>query len=45
LGRLKTRVDSALAGQAKLDSYSQAHLQETSARITKVMDAKMLVAP
>jgi hypothetical protein len=45
LGRLKTRIDSLLTGQAKLDSYTQAHLAETSARITKVIDARMLVSP
>ena len=31
--------------QAKLDAYTQNHLQETSARIAKVVDAKMLVSP
>jgi hypothetical protein len=45
LGRLKTRIDSLLSGEAKLDSYTRAHLQESSARITKVLDARMLVAP
>ena len=45
LGRLKTRIDTQLAGEAKLDSYSRAHLEETSARITKVVDARMLVSP
>jgi hypothetical protein len=45
LGRLKTRIDSMLTGEAKLDSYSKAHLEETSARITKVVDARMLVSP
>jgi hypothetical protein len=45
LGRLKSRIDSLLTGQAKLDSYTRAHLEETSARITKVVDARMLVAP
>ncbi len=45
LGRLKTRIDSMLTGQAKLDTYSKAHLEETSSRITKVMDAKMLTSP
>jgi hypothetical protein len=45
LGRLKTRIDSLLAGEVKLDSYTRAHLEETSARITKVVDARMLVAP
>ena len=39
LGRLKTRIDTLLAGEAKLDSYTRAHLEETSARITKVVDA------
>lgn len=45
LGGLKTRIDSLVNGQVKLDSYSKAHLQETSARIAKVLDAKMLVSP
>jgi hypothetical protein len=45
LGDLKTRIDSLLGGQVKLDSYSKAHLQETSARIAKVMDARMLISP
>jgi hypothetical protein len=45
LGRLKSRIDSMLTGQAKLDSYTRAHLEETSARITKVVDARMLVSP
>jgi len=34
-----------LTGQAKLDAYTQNHLQETSARIAKVMDARMLISP
>jgi hypothetical protein len=29
----------------KLDSYSRAHLEESSARIAKVVDAKMSVSP
>ena len=45
LGKLKTRIDALVNGQVKLDSYSKAHLQETSARIAKVMDARMLVSP
>jgi hypothetical protein len=45
LGKLKSRVDSVLNGQVKLDAYSQNHLQETSARIAKVMDARMTVSP
>ncbi len=45
LGKLKSRIDTMLAGQAKLDAYTQDHLQETSARIAKVVDARMLVSP
>ena len=45
LGKLKSRIDTMIAGQAKLDAYTQDHLQETSARIAKVADAKMLVSP
>jgi hypothetical protein len=45
LGKLKTRIDSLAGGPVKLDSYTKAHLQETSARIAKVMDARMLVSP
>ena len=45
LSGLKSRIDSLVNGQAKLDAYSKAHLQETSARIAKVLDAKMLVSP
>jgi hypothetical protein len=45
LARLKSRIDTQLAGEAKLDSYTRAHLEETSARITKVVDARMLMSP
>jgi Met-zincin len=45
LTRLKGRIDVLLAGEVKLDSYSRAHLEETSARVTKVLDARMLVGP
>jgi hypothetical protein len=45
LARLKGRIDVLLAGEVKLDGYSRAHLEETSARITKVLDARMLVGP
>ena len=44
-GVAEVGIDSMLNGQAKLDAYSQDHLQETSARIAKVVDAKMLVSP
>ncbi|MCC7475998.1 MAG: zinc-dependent metalloprotease [Pirellulales bacterium] len=45
LGKLKTRIDDFTKGPVKLDSYSKAHLEETSARIAKVLDARMLVSP
>jgi hypothetical protein len=45
LGSLKKRIDSLTSGQTKLDSYSKAHLEETSARIAKVLDSKMFVSP
>ena len=45
LGKLKKRIDTLVDGQKKLDDYSKAHLQETSARIAKVMDARMLTSP
>jgi hypothetical protein len=45
LTRLQGRMDQLLAGDVDLDTYSQAHLQETSARITKVIDATMLATP
>jgi hypothetical protein len=45
LNKLKSRIDTMLAGQVKLDAYTQDHLQETSARIAKVVDARMLVTP
>ena len=37
------RLDAHRPGQAR--RYTQDHLQETSARIAKVVDAKMLVSP
>jgi hypothetical protein len=46
LGNLKKRIDSLTGnGQIKLDSYTKAHLDETSARIAKVMDARMFTMP
>ena len=42
--RLKTRIDQILASDLKLDGYSRAHLQETSSRITKVLDARMMIS-
>jgi hypothetical protein len=45
LTALKKRIDSLLDRDVKLDSYSRAHLEESSARIAKVVDAKMSVSP
>ncbi len=45
LGKLKSQIDALASGPAKLDSYSSAHLAESSARIAKVMDAKMFTSP
>ena len=45
LTRLQGRVDQLLAGDLELDAYSKAHLQDTTARITKVLDATMLTSP
>jgi hypothetical protein len=45
LSRLKTRIDALLGSGITLDTYTQAHLEETSARITKVLDSRMLTSP
>jgi hypothetical protein len=45
LAALKKRIDALLDRDMKLDSYSRAHLEESSARIAKVVDAKMSVSP
>jgi hypothetical protein len=45
LTALKKRIDALLDRDVKLDSYSRAHLEESSARIGKVVDAKMSVSP
>jgi hypothetical protein len=45
LGSLKSRIDKLTGGPVKLDSYTKAHLQETSARIAKVLDARMFTSP
>ena len=44
LASLNQRMKSLLENQAiagKLDAYSRAHLQESSARIRKVLDARL----
>ncbi|WP_231943658.1 zinc-dependent metalloprotease [Aeoliella mucimassa] len=46
LGRLKGMIDKFLeANGEKLDRYSQAHLEETSARIERVMDSRFEARP
>ncbi|MEX2167966.1 MAG: zinc-dependent metalloprotease [Pirellulales bacterium] len=45
LTRLKSRIDGVLGGSAKLDDYTRAHLTESSARIAKVVDARMSATP
>jgi Met-zincin/Domain of unknown function (DUF5117) len=45
LTALRKRIDALLERDVKLDSYSRAHLEESSARIGKVLDAKMSVTP
>jgi hypothetical protein len=46
LAALKARIDNLLGRNVKLDAYSRAHLQESSRRIDKVLDAKLtLPAP
>jgi hypothetical protein len=44
LTSLKGRIDNLLAKNAKLDSYSRAHLQESASRIQKVLDAKLTLS-
>ncbi len=41
LGEIEARMNAAMAGQAKLDPYTLAHLKENAARIRKVLDARL----
>ena len=43
LSDLQARIDAVLAknGELKLDPYSRAHLAESSARIKKVLEARL----
>ena len=41
LAELKAKMDKALAGDLNLDTYTKAHLQESSSRIAKVLDARL----
>jgi hypothetical protein len=42
---LKGRIDTITSGDFELDAYSRAHLEESSAKIHKVLDATMVVGP
>jgi hypothetical protein len=42
---LKGRIDTITSGDFELDAYSRAHLEESSAKIGKVLDATMVVGP
>lgn len=44
LTALQGKIDTALKANAKLDTYSKAHLEETSHRIKKIVDAHLSVA-
>ena len=44
LRSLQGRIDKLLAGPIKLDDYSRDHLQETSQRIGKVLNARLTLA-
>ncbi len=41
LGELRGDMEKVLAAKVKLDAYSAAHLRESSARIQKVLEAKL----
>lgn len=41
LATLREDIDKLLASKVKLDAYSSAHLRESSARIQKVLEAKL----
>ena len=41
LGSLESRINKLLQSKVQLDTYSQAHLQESAARIRKVLDAEL----
>ncbi|MCA9267767.1 MAG: zinc-dependent metalloprotease, partial [Planctomycetales bacterium] len=44
LSSLNERINKLLESKVKLDSYTRAHLTETSARIDKVLDARLTLA-
>jgi hypothetical protein len=44
LTALRGDIDKLLAGKVKLDAYSSAHLRESSARIQKVLEARLTLS-
>ena len=44
LAALHGRIETLLKSNAKLDTYSRAHLMESASRIQKVLDARITVA-
>ena len=44
LEELNDRIQKLLGSKVKLDSYTQAHLKESSARIEKVLDARLTLS-
>lgn len=44
LSSLNQRIEKLLESKVKIDSYSRAHLEETSARIKKVLDARFTLS-
>jgi hypothetical protein len=44
LGALRDDIDKLLASKVKLDAYSHAHLRESSARIEKVLEARLTLS-
>ena len=44
LAALNGRIEALLKSNAKLDTYSRAHLLESASRIQKVLDARITVA-
>jgi hypothetical protein len=44
LKSLKEKIDKLLTGNVAFDTYTKAHLQESSNRIAKVLDARLSLA-
>ena len=44
LGDLNDKIKKLLESKVKLDSYTKAHLEESSSRIEKVLDARLTLS-